>query len=369
LAMKAEFAGSVSAKELLDFCISVFKSVGVPDRDAEVVAESLVSANLRGVDSHGVLRLSYYVAGIRKGLTNPKPNIKIDRENAVIAVMDGDNGLGQVAAMKATELAIRKAQTAGIGIVGVRNTNHVGMLSYYIMKIVKQKLIGFAFTNGPPSMAPWGGRKKMIGTNPLCVGFPVDGEKSLILDMATSAVSAGKLNFYAKTGRKIPEGWALDKHGVPTTDPKEALKEGTLAPLGGYKGYGLAVVIDVLAGILTGDTVSYYVRSGWEAQGGFLVGAIDITAFRPYEEYEKEVLNYVKLVKSCPPAKGVKEVLLPGEVEAREAEKRLKEGVPIDAKTWSALQKLSEELGIQLPTLRDIQHKSTEKRRCFPFKW
>jgi len=352
--MEPEYVGRVSAEALFTFCVDAFCSVGILKQDAEIVAENLVSANLRGVESHGVIRAPYYVTGIQKGLTNPKPNMRVVRETANTAIIDGDNGLGQIAGMKATELAIKKAKTNGVGIVGVKNTNHVGMLANYVIKIVKQGLIGFTFTNGPPSMAPWGGSNKLLGTNPLCIGFPIDEKNSIILDMATSTVAAGKIASYATRGRKIPPGWALDKYGKSTTDPQEALK-GTLTPLGGYKGYGLALAIDILAGILTGDTVSYYVRSGWEAQGGFLTEAIDVTAFRADEEYKKDVLDYIRLIKSCPLAEGAKEILLPGELESREYEKRFREGIPLDTMTWNALQKLSKDLHVRLPTLKAIE--------------
>lgn len=199
--------GKLKERDLLDFCVNVFSKVGASKRDAEVVSEHLVAANLRGLDSHGAfIRLPSYLPDIERGLINVKPNVSIVRESCSSALLDGDNCLGQIAAMRATDLAIEKAKATGIGIIGARNINHVGFLAHYVLEVVNQGLIGLACTSSFPYVVPWGGRKPVFGTNPICIGFPLDGKKSILLDMATSAVSGGKIAVAAARGQTMPEG-------------------------------------------------------------------------------------------------------------------------------------------------------------------
>jgi len=344
--------GRVSANALFNFCVSVFSKVGVPSKEAEVVSEHLVLADLRGVDSHGALiRIPHYLRGIQKGLINPRPNVKLVKETASMALVDGDNCLGQVGAMRATDLAVEKAKVTGVGVVGARNINHVGILSHYALRAVGQGLFAMAFASSPPIVVPVGGKKPLLGTNPLCIGFPVDGKTSIVLDMATSVVAAGRIAVAAARGERIPEGLLLDEQGRPTTDPEAYLEGGMLLPFGGYKGYGLSLCIEALAGILIGAPYSIYIKPGWATQGGFIIEVLDIDAFRPYEAYKRDMLDFVKLVKSCPLAEGFDEILLPGELESREHEKRSREGIPVYKDQWDDLRKVSKDLGIELPIL------------------
>jgi LDH2 family malate/lactate/ureidoglycolate dehydrogenase len=235
--------------------------------------------------------------------------------------------------------------------VGARNLNHVGMLGHYALKAVGQGLFAMVCANSCSVVAPLGGKKPLLGTNPLCVGFPVDEKTSVILDMATSAVSAGKTAVASAKGERIPLGSLLDEQGRPTTDPKALLEGGMLLPFGGYKGYGLSLSIEALAGILIGAPYSVHIKLGWATQGGFIVQVLDISAFRPYEEYKRDMLDLVKLVRSCPLAEGVDEILLPGELESREYEKRSREGVPVYRDPWDGLRRISKDLGVELPVL------------------
>ncbi|MGC8911342.1 MAG: Ldh family oxidoreductase [Nitrososphaeria archaeon] len=348
----ANCIGKVFSDELFDFCKTVFEKTGVPKDDAEIVSEHLVRANLRGVDSHGVfVRLHHYVSAIKQGIINPRPNIKFVKDTSGACLIDGDNGLGPVVAMKATELAVKKARSNGVCVVGVRNTGHVGMLARYTLKAVEEKMIGFAATSSPPIVVPWGGAKPVFGTNPFSIGFPVDENFSIIVDMATSTVAAGKIAVYASKGEKIPSDWALDKNGKPTTDPKAFLDGGMLLPFGGYKGYSLCLSVEVLAGILVGAPFSHHIPRGWATQGGFVVEIVNIEHFRPYEDYRKDMLELIEIIKSAPLAEGFKEILLPGEPEHREYLKRLKEGIPVYEDVWENIKRVAEEYNVPLPKL------------------
>jgi len=337
----------VLAKQAQDFCVECFLKFGVPKEDAENIADHLVLANLRGVDSHGLIRVPYYIEGIRKGLVQARSETRVVEESSGITLLDGGNGLGIPVATKATDLAIDKAKSIGVGVVGVRNLGHVGMLAYYTKKVVERGFIGFACVNAPAVMAPWGGRERIFGTNPMCIGFPMDEERSIILDMATSVMAHFKIKMATLRGEKIPEGVALDRQGRPTTDPKEAF-EGVLLPFGGYKGYGLVLAIEVLTSALLGALQSKSIEWHPSTQGGFFISVIDVSRFRNYDEYKKDVLHLVDVVKSCPLAEGVKEILIPGEIEEREAEKRLRDGIPLETATWKELMNLAKELNVKL---------------------
>ena len=346
------FLGKVCSKDLYKFSVDIFLKVGVPRKEAEIVSEHLVTANLRGVDSHGAfVRIPHYVSAVQKGIINSKPKTKYAKNESTIAIIDGDNGFGPVIAMKATELAVKKAKKVGIGVVGAKNMSHVGMLARYTLKVVEKGMIGLAATSAPSIVVPWGGAKPVFGTNPFTIGFPVDRNRSIIVDMATSTVAAGKIAVYASKGEKIPEGWALDKDGKPTTDPKAFLNKGMLLPFGGYKGYGLSLSVEIFAGLLTGSPFSTNIIHGWATQGGFIVQAIDINFFRPYSQYKKDILELIQIIKSSPTLEGFKEILLPGEPEYREYQNRMKEGIPVYQDSWENLTKVSQELSVPLPPL------------------
>jgi len=336
-------------EELYNFAVEAFSKVGVPKEDAKIVADSLVTANLRGVDSHGIIRVPYYIDGLKKGLLSPKTEIKVIKESPISALLDGNKGFCIVAGYKAMEIAIKKAKNSGVGLVGIRNLGHIGMLSYYTEKIAKEKLIGFACANALARVAPFGGAERIFGTNPLSYAFPVDTGKPIIFDIATSATAGFKLRLAALKGEKIPEGIALDKNGQPTTDPAKAFPDGVLLPFGGHKGYGLSLLVELLTSVLIGGIPSTDIPNHVVVQGGVFMMALDPTLFGGYREYSRDVMKLINKIKSCKPAKGFKEVLLPGEMEYRNEEERIKNGIPLDESTIRELKKVAMELGIEMP--------------------
>jgi LDH2 family malate/lactate/ureidoglycolate dehydrogenase len=342
----------VKAEDLFDFCMGILGRIGVNEENARIVADNLVMANLRGVDSHGVARLPTYVERVLRGYIDPQGPIEIVKEHGATALIDAHNNFGQVAAMHAVKLVAEKIKKLGVSCVGVRNANHFGMAAYYVLKLAEKGLIGIALSNGPPAIAPWGGKKPMLGTNPLCIGFPMGKGDAIILDMAISTVARGKIRLAALKGEKIPEGWAFDENGNPTTDPVAALK-GTLAPIGGPKGYGLALALDLLCGLVMGSSYLQNVKALDDFSGpsgtGFFIEAIDVEAFIPYREYEEKIAEYVKAVKDCPKREGVNEIFLPGEIEKREMERRAKVGVPLDSEVLESLKKLAERFDVKAP--------------------
>lgn len=335
--------------DLRKFTAICFMKYGVPPDDAELIADHLVLANLRGVDSHGVIRIPYYTEGIKKGYVKGGGEVRIVRETNTTALIDGDGYLGIPVATKATEIVISKAKSSGVAVVAARNLGHVGMLAYYTLRIVKNNLIGMVTVNAPARVAPWGGSQALFGTNPISMSFPTSG-KPVVIDMATSAIAAFKIRLAALKGEKIPEGIALTKDGRPTTDPKEAY-EGILLPFGTYKGYAISLAIEILSGILSGGLLSKYVFNHPSTQGGFFALAIDPAAFRDYKEYLRDIDTLVNLIKSCPPAQGFDEVLIPGEPEDRNYEDRIKNGIPIDLSTWKLLTDVAKELEVELPKI------------------
>jgi LDH2 family malate/lactate/ureidoglycolate dehydrogenase len=339
------------ANQLKQICLDVLRAVKSPEDEAEVVADSLVKANLRGIDSHGVIRLINYVKRVENGTIVPGARFTIIREAASTALVDGCMGFGQVAGVRAMNLAIKKARATGIGAVSVRNTNHFGMAAYYAMIALKNDMIGLVTCNTSPHVTPWGGRKPLLGTNPICIAVPSGQDIPIILDMATSAVAIGKIQLAAKEGKTLPEGWAVDKNGKPTTDPVAALK-GALLPFGGAKGYGLAFMVDVISGALAGmacgkDVCSLLPEESKSSMGQFHL-ALNIDSFISISEFKARVNKLVHELKSCPPAPGYSEVLIPGEIEYRTEQKRLADGIPLDDETWQVLKRLCGKLGINI---------------------
>ena len=247
------------AQDLREFVVRYFTKLGVPERDARIAADILVSADLRGVDSHGVIRLStYYGSRLRKGLIDPNPKITVLAETPATLRIDGGAGLGQVVGYQAMTRCIAKAKEVGTALVTVRNSNHYGIAGYYAMMALEEGMIGVSYTNAQSLVAPTYGRTAILGTNPIAVAVPAGKERPYVLDMATSIVPIGRITVYQKSGRQIPEGWGVDKEGGVTTDPNQVLDGGALMPLGGidtmrgYKGYGLAMLVDIFCGVLSG---------------------------------------------------------------------------------------------------------------------
>ena len=337
------------ADELKRLCISALQKVGVPQGEAEVVSDNLIKANLRGVDSHGIFFLPRLVTKVLNGTIKPEAEIRVLNETPSTALIDGRHGFGQVVAVKAMNMAIEKAKAYSVGAVSARNTNHFGMAAYYAMLTLNYDMVGLVLCNAGPCVAPFGGKTPILGTNPLCFAIPSGKERPIVLDMSTSAASRAKILLGLQKGEKIPEGWAINEGGHPTIDPSAALR-GALLPLGGAKGYGLALVVDVLAGALADAACGTDVRAMTfleeESNMGQFYMAINVNSFIPITRFKEKVDKLIKNVKASPPAPGFKEIQLPGEREFREEEKRLREGIPISDEVWRSVKALMDKLGI-----------------------
>jgi LDH2 family malate/lactate/ureidoglycolate dehydrogenase len=313
----------------------------------EIVSAALLDADLRGIDTHGAVRLPQYVTLIKGGLINPRPEIKMVTESTSHVLLDGDRGLGFLGSVKAVSLCIEKARQVGISLAGVRNSSHFGAAGYYARMAAEQDLIGFATSNSYPVMAPPGSLIRTHGNNPLSFAIPAGERPLLVLDMATSVVSQGKIKKYATEGRQIPVGWAYDKEGNPTDDPGAVF---SLVPLreSGYKGYGLAVVLDALAGVLTGSMFARSFVSGPGSLGcGHLFMALDPQLFMSRDEFKKrmdEMIGQIKDVQRPDGARGL--VYLPGERGSERKQKGFQEGIPMSSSTIGLLDKLADELAV-----------------------
>jgi uncharacterized oxidoreductase len=342
----------IQASELRSLGTCIFEGLKVPREEASWVAELLVRANLVGHDSHGVIRIPQYAQAIKSALVQPGASFEIVKESPSTALINGHWGLGQVVARRAMELAIRKAKETKISSVGAYNLYHVGRLADYTRMAAEQNLVGIMTVNGggaSPLVAPFGGATGRLATNPISIAFPTGGSVPFLFDMATSIVAEGKVRVKRNRGEKTPEGWLLDNQGRPTTDPNAFYQEprGAILPLGGsagHKGFGLAMVVEILSGILA--------RGGYARQGakrfsnGTFIVVIDISAFVEPREFRAEIDDLLAYVKSAPTAPGVEAIMYPGEPEAIEQQRREREGIPLEDETWQQLMALAQELGI-----------------------
>jgi len=335
-------------------CAGLLQAVSVEREDALKAADVIVCAELRGISSHGIARMPVYLKRIKSGLINARPEIKIEMKYNAVALMDGDNGLGQIVAVKAMEKAIDLAAQAGTGVVGVRNSNHFGVAAYFAMQAMEKDMIGIVITNSSPAMAPFGGKRPLLGTNPMAVAIPGRDGANVVVDMASSVTARGKIRLYADQGQALPPGWALDAEGNPTTDPKAALK-GSLMPMGGVKGYALAVLIDLLAGVLTGGAYSDSVKELNDFSGpvnaGHLFMAININAFMEAASFKESVYEYVTRLHNEPRVEGVKNIYAPGEIEQNLTAERLQKGIPLTQGQIDLVQKMAADYGAAIPSL------------------
>jgi L-2-hydroxycarboxylate dehydrogenase (NAD+) len=288
--------------------------LGVPNSDAEIIVDSVVYAHQRGKGTHGIGRFPIYARKIKDGQLTAETKLRVVKENSAVCLYDAGHGFGQVAAYKGMEIAVEKARQYGVGVTGIRHSNNFGTAGFFVDMAEKNKMIGLIFANSSPAIAPTGGKTPIFGTNPIGIGFPGGHNKpSVILDMATSNAARGKIRLAAKNGEAIPMGWALDSNGNPTTDPAEALK-GSMVPLGGHKGFGLSLVVDVIAGLLTGSAFGGEVKpldhkDGLSDYGHFMI-AINIGSFLDFNEYLDKMDYLTKRVKECGEEN---RVFLPGE--------------------------------------------------------
>ncbi len=339
------------------FTRDVFIRFGVPADDADTAAGVLIHADLLGIDSHGVARLAGhpgYVPGLRRGIIRPAARPRIIKETASTALLDGDAGLGGVVSTRAMELAIAKAAESGVGIVTVTNSHHFGICCHYSMLALQHNMIGVAMTNAAPQTVPTYGKHALLGTNPISVAVPAGDERPFILDMATSVVAAGKVEIAQRTEKPIPVGWLVDANGVSTTDPSALWTGGALLPLGSqpdlssHKGYGLAVVVDILCGVLSGAGFSSILdQIGWTAGHFFL--ALQIEAFRPLSSFRAMMDEMIRTLKRADPAPGYERVYVHGEKELDAESDRLQNGIPLHPVVVDSLRGLATELGVPLP--------------------
>jgi LDH2 family malate/lactate/ureidoglycolate dehydrogenase len=300
---------------------------------AEAMSDTLVESDLRGVHSHGVQRVPGYLEYLRSGDRNPRPHIRVVSDTGSTAIVDGDYGFGQVPSIQAMRLAIEKATTSGIAACGVRSSGHFGAAAYYAMMALEEDMIGFATTGGLACMAPPGGRDLVVGNNPICYAIPAGEELPVVLDMATSARAQGWTDYAALAGERIPLGWALDSEGNPTQDPQKAIQSNQVVPLGDYKGFGMAVVMDILAAVLTGADWGTRIeakRAAGERIGdGHFFQAIKIGAFMPVAEFKAHMDQMIQAIKATRLAEGTERILLPGEMEYERKEVYSREGIPL----------------------------------------
>jgi hydroxycarboxylate dehydrogenase B len=333
-------------KELHEFCYDTLLKYGATTEEADRVATHLVSSNLAGHDSHGVIHLPGYIDQVKAGEIQLGTKISIVRETPTIAVVDGNWGFGQVVAKKAMELAIDKASKSSISCVSVRRCNHIGRVGEYSTLAAKENMVGIVSVNDQGAglaMAPFGGIEKRLSPNPISIAFPSgDGDRPILLDMSSTTVAQGKLSIARNRGTSVPEGWAIDAQGRPVTDPNNYFgpPEGALVPLGGalagHKGFGLGFVLDILDGVLGGAGVS---RGGANRLGnGIFISVIKISDFLPLEEFNEQVQLLTRWVKSSKLSPGFSEIIVPGEFEYRTEKKRRAKGIPVEEETWKKLQ-------------------------------
>jgi LDH2 family malate/lactate/ureidoglycolate dehydrogenase len=345
---RAEGAAVTATSEALErFATDVFARTGMPQADAEVVAEVLVWANLRGVDTHGVMRIPRYVDLIESGEMNPRPAIRIRTETPASVLIEADHAAGPVAMTRAVTEAVRKARDAGVGLAFARATTHTAALGYYTLAIAREGLAGIALAGSWPNVAYHGTRAAGVSTSPISIAVP--GGEPVVLDMATSVVSMGKLNQAKKAGRPIPEGWALDAQGKPTTDPLAAQIP---LPMAGPKGSGLSFMVECLASLIASNPLLAESLEGTpegrrHRQNGFVM-AIDIAQFGEPEDFRREVDRLVNALKALPPAENSQEILMPGERGRRTLEKRTREGIPIPRAVHDELRTLAARLGVAM---------------------
>jgi L-2-hydroxycarboxylate dehydrogenase (NAD+) len=336
---------------LVDFIARALEAAGIPTGDSRQVATLMAEADARGGDAHGVFRLAQYVKQIQSGAVNPRPNIRIVSEKAGTALVDGDNALGHLVMKRATELAMEKARQGGVGWVGTRHSNHAGPAQLYPRMAAAQNMIGIYFCVGNANLLPpWGGTEALLSTNPIAIAVPASRHPVISLDMATTNTAFGKIRLKAQRNEPMPEGWMIDKEGKPLTDPKRA-NEGFLLPIGGAKGYGLALMIGLLAGTLNGaafgrDVVDYTVDSKTPSNTGQSVLAVDIAAFADVQTFKEQVDEVWDVMKSSPTLPGVDEVRLPGEHSEQIYRERMAHGVPLSDGQRKVLDELADRLGI-----------------------
>ena len=333
----------VNGKKLNQIIIKILKKNGLNTNHATICSKALINAELVGAHSHGLSRLKMYCDRIQKKVINPKPKIKIKKISQSISQIDANNSIGFVAADIGIKQAIKNAKKTGIGLVGIKNSGHYGLSGYYAEQAVKKNLIVFCFTNAPPAIAPHGARKSLFGTNPICFGTPTSSKVPFILDTSVSVINRGKIRVAARNGKKIPKGVALDKFGKPTIDAKKALA-GVQLPIAGFRGSGLAWMVDILSGVFTGGNHGGKVKDPFDDfSGPQNIGHL-FFVMKPnlfVGNYSERIKENIKRIKRLPKIKGVKEILYPGQSKQRRYKKNLNKKINIPSNVAEDLKKLN----------------------------
>ncbi len=329
---------------------NIYIAKGVPEHEAEIVATHQVKANLVGHDSHGVIHIREYCERIDKGHIVPGAPFVVERETPTTAVINGNWGFGFVVTEKAMRMAIAKAKTQGIAAITVHFQSHIGRLGDYPTMAAREGMIGLITADsgaGPKAVVPFGGKARRLGTNPICIGVPSDMEGQVLLDMATSAVAAGKISLARNRGEQVPTGWIIDKDGNPTNDPNDYRAGGAILPVGadqGHKGYGLSFMVEMFSGLLTG--LGFGIDPQARHNDGVFISVYQVENFRPLADFKREMKEFAEFVKTSPPAKGFTEVLYPGEIEYNTERKRREEGIDVEEETWNQITDLMRELKV-----------------------
>jgi LDH2 family malate/lactate/ureidoglycolate dehydrogenase len=335
----------VTGPGLEAFTTALLVRKGVPPDAAAIGAGVLVRTDLRGIRSHGVRHLPTYVRQMKGGGIAAHPDIRPVTQGPTTATLDAGAAMGHIAAERGTRLAIQKARAAGMALVTVRNSNHCGALGHYALLCAEAGLIGISVSNAPPIMAVTGARGRVLGNGPTAYAAPNPGGDPIVFDAAMSVVAGGRIRMAAERGERIPEGWVLDLDGRPSTDPEDFARGGALVPAAGHKGYGLTLFGELLAGVLSGAAmaaqIGVHAKPDTPTNTGHAIMAVDVAAFQPPDVYAARVGELAAMVKSAPPAEGVKEVLLPGELEAREERRARAEGFALDEVIWADLSRLA----------------------------
>ncbi|HJW16826.1 MAG TPA: Ldh family oxidoreductase [Flavisolibacter sp.] len=355
-------------QELYVFAKNVFLHIGCKEEDAELATRVLLSADLRGVDSHGIARLSGYVRLWDAKRVNACPEMKIIHETPSTATVDGDSGLGLVIAPKAMGIAIQKAKQVGTGWVSVQNSNHFGIAGYHSMMALEEGMIGISMTNASPLVAPTFSIERLLGTNPICVAIPAGEQPPFVADMATTTAANGKLEILQRKGGVAPPGWIQDKAGKPSTDPHELKAGGALLPLGGdkehgsHKGYALGAIVDIFSAVLSGANYGpwvppfpAYVPMPTQMPGkgiGHFFGAMRIDAFRPAEEFKKHMDQWIERFREARPASGFDKVIIPGDPEREMEQVRMNNGIPLLGPVVDDLKYLAEKFGLEMVNVK-----------------
>ena len=348
---------TISASDARAFVARAARFVEMPEGDVDRFVDGLVEADLRGITSHGIARIPPYIRALAKGVVNPRPELKVLRDFGATALLDGDNGHGVVIGQVAMDRAVEIASELGVGVVAVRNSNHAGMLAVHVLRAAGRDMIGYFTSNAPAIMAPFGGREARMSNAPFAYAIPTHSGEPIVLDMASSMVARGKIRMHADRGEPIPEGWALDGEGAPTRDASAAM-DGAVVAMAGYKGYGIALVNEVLGGVLPGARLAVEMPQAFLVEGstmldswgaGHLAVALNIESFADTATFKREVDRLAKVIKDTPLADGVESILVPGEPEARTRAKHIEHGIPLTTALSVELDAFAEEIGIAGP--------------------